>query len=194
MLERGVEGVTIDDITAAAGIARRSFYHHFASKHELLVPIARARTRALNHRLDGLVARFDDPAEGMAAAMRHCLREIPSDPLCRWFALHSGLPTERLQEGFGDSPTRDVRRGVQQGRFDVRNEAVVRRLVSSAFVAAIAACVEGQFGEGDIDDTVEYILRIFAVDRDEAARIAHGPLPSFPVERRGDYEEEPEEN
>ena len=59
---RGVDGVTIEDITEAADIARRSFYHHFASKHEVLVPIARARTKALNERIDRQLERVDDPA------------------------------------------------------------------------------------------------------------------------------------
>ena len=56
MTERGVEAVTIDEIADAADIARRSFYHHFATKHDVLVPIARARTRSLNRRIDRLVA------------------------------------------------------------------------------------------------------------------------------------------
>ena len=41
MAERGVDGVTIDEIANAADIARRSFYHHFESKYDVLVPIAR---------------------------------------------------------------------------------------------------------------------------------------------------------
>ena len=39
----------------AADIARRTFYHHFECKHEMLVPIARARTKALNRRIDELL-------------------------------------------------------------------------------------------------------------------------------------------
>lgn len=182
MLEHGVDGVTIDAITDAADIARRSFYHHFASKHEILIPIARQRSRTLNRRLDLMVAGIDDPAVGMAMAMRHGLREIPSDPLCRWFALHSGLPAERLQAGFGDSALRDVRRAVEAGRFHVRNFEVVRPLLSSLFVAAVTARVEGRFDDHDIDDAVEHVLRLFGVERGEAAAIAHLPLSLLPAD------------
>ena len=73
MTERGVDDVTIDDITDAADIARRSFYHHFESKHDVLVPIARSRTKALNERIDRLASRMDDPAEVMATAATRSL-------------------------------------------------------------------------------------------------------------------------
>ena len=52
---RGVDGVTIEDITEAADVARRTFYHYFESKHDVVVPIARARTRELNRRIDRVV-------------------------------------------------------------------------------------------------------------------------------------------
>ena len=180
MLERGVDGVTIEDITEAADIARRSFYHHFESKHEILIPIARARNAVLNRRLDRLVASIDDPAEGMATAMRHGLREIPSDPLCRWFTLHSGLPVERLHEGFETSAWRDVHRAMQRGRFHVANQNVVAQLLPAAFIAIVTACVDGRFTDRDIDDSVEHVLRLLGLDREDAHRIAHLPLPPLP--------------
>lgn len=182
MLERGVDGVTIEDITEAADIARRSFYHHFESKNELLIPIARGRNAALTRRLDRLVGMIEDPAEGMATAMRHGLREIPSDPLCRWFALHSGLPVERLHEGFGESALRDVERAVEAGRFHVGSRDVVALLLPAAFIAAITAVVEGRFGEREIDDSIEHVLRMLGLDRAEAHRIAHLPLPPLPAD------------
>lgn len=182
MLEKGVDGVTIEDITEAADISRRSFYHHFESKHEVLVPISRARSESLNRRLDRLVATIADPAEGMATAIRHGLREIPSDPLCRWFALNSGLPFERLYEGFGESAMRDVKRATQAGRFYVDNAKVVQQLVPATFIAMITARVEARFSDADLDDAVEHILRMFGVERAEAKHIAHLPLPPLPAD------------
>lgn len=182
MIERGVDGVTIEDITEAADIARRSFYHHFESKHEILVPIARQRTAALNRRLDRLAASIDDPAEGMATAIRHGAREIPSDPLCCWFALHSGLPVERLKEGFGESALRDVDRAIEAGRFHLDNRRVLEQLFPAWFIATIGARVEGRFSDQDLDDAVEYVLRMFGVERREARRIAHLSLPPLPAD------------
>lgn len=186
MDERGVEGVTIDDIADAADIARRSFYHHFESKHALLVPIARARTRALNRRIDRLVARIADPADVMATAMRHALREISADALCRWFVLHSGLPHERIYEGMGESGMRDVQRGVHTGRFRVAHPAVLPLLVSGAFVAVLYARVAERLADADLDDAVEHLLVLFGVERDDARTNAHRRLRPLPPDTDGD--------
>jgi AcrR family transcriptional regulator len=40
--QRGIESVTVDEIAAAAGVSRRSFFHHFPTKEDAaLIPIDR---------------------------------------------------------------------------------------------------------------------------------------------------------
>jgi len=180
MAARGVASVTIDDVAAAADIARRSFYHHFESKHDVLVPIAYARTEALRRRIDRLLARIADPAEVMATGMRHGLREISADPTCRWFVQHSGLPQERLYAGLGESGMRDAARAAEAGRFHVENPTVLRFLVLGAFVATITARIEGKLADRDLDDAVEHLLRLFGLGVAEAGAIAHRPLRPLP--------------
>jgi AcrR family transcriptional regulator len=182
---RGVDAVTIDNVTAAADIARRSFYHHFRTKHEILIPIARARTETLTRRIDRLVARIADPAEGMATALRHAFRAIPADPLCRWFIRRSGLPPEQLYEGMAESGMRDAERAVEAGRFHVARPEVVRTLVSGAFVAVVSARTDGRMDNDDVDEAVEYLLRLFGLTRADAHDLAHRPLRRLPPDRRG---------
>lgn len=177
---RGVEAVTIDDIAEAADIGRRTFYHHFDGKHAMLVPLAAARTKALNRRIDRLVAGIGDPALVMATALRHGLRGISEDPLCRWFVLHSGLPHERIYEAMGESGMRDVGRAVAAGRFEVGNADVVRLLLSGAFVAVLAARVEGRLDDDDLDDAAAQLLCLFGVPLREARRVARRSLPPLP--------------
>jgi AcrR family transcriptional regulator len=177
---RGVDGVTIDEIAEAADIARRSFYHHFETKHDVLVPITHARTQALTRRIDHLLTHIADPAEVMATAMRHAFREIGADPMCRWFIQHSGLPQERLYAGMDESGMRDALRAVEAGRFHVDNPAVLRLLVSGAFVTTITARIAGTLTDRDLDDAVEHLLRLFGLSVAEARTIAHLPLPRLP--------------
>jgi AcrR family transcriptional regulator len=184
MSERGVDAVTIDDIADAADIARRSFYHHFESKYDVLVPIARTRTEGVNQRIDRLVAAIDDPAEAMATGMRHGLRALASDPLCSWFVLKSGLPQQRLREGVGESGMRDAQRGVDAGRFRIGNVRVVSLLMTGAFLAALSARVEKRLDDGDLDDAVEHLLRLLGLSSAEAHQIAHRPLRPLPLDRR----------
>jgi len=174
---RGVEVVTIEDITEAADVARRTFYHYFESKHDVVVPIARARTRELNRRIDRAVEGVEDPAEVVSIALRHTLRSMPEDPLCAWFIFRSGLPQQRLREGIGESGQRDVSRGVETGRFAVANEAAAGSLLSGAVIGALSGRLEGTLDDDDLDDSVEYLLRLLGVPTGEAREIAHRPLP-----------------
>ena len=181
---RGMDEVTIDDMASGADISRRSFYHYFDSKHAVLVPLARARTLAVNDRIDRLVAQISDAAEVMATGMRHGLREFSRDPLCSWFVLRSGLPPERLREGVGESFSRDMLNGIAAGRFHVDNLDVVKWLVSGGFIALMSARVEGKVADTDLDDAVEHVLRLLGLEVEDARDLAHRPLRPLP--KRGE--------
>jgi AcrR family transcriptional regulator len=174
---RDVDVVTIEDITEAADVARRTFYHYFESKHDVVVPIARARTRELNRRIDRVVEGLDDPAEVVSIALRHTLRGFPEDPLCAWFIFRSGLPQQRLLEGIGESGTRDVSRGIESGRFALANPAAASSLLGGAVIGALSGRLEGTLDDADLDDAVEYLLRLLGLSAGEAKDIAHRPLP-----------------
>lgn len=65
-LERGIEGVAIDDITAAAGVAKGSFYRYFADKaalvEALFAPVERQVAEALGRCEEGIAAAADRAA------------------------------------------------------------------------------------------------------------------------------------
>jgi len=175
----GIEAVTIEDITDAADVARRTFYHYFDSKNAALIPIARERTRELNRRIDRLIAHIDDPVEVVSIGLRHTLRSLPEDPLCAWFIFRSGLPQKRLREGIGESGYRDLKRGIEAGCFSVDNQEAAAALMSGALIGALAERLERTLTDPDLDDAVEYLLRLLGVPADEARDVAHRPLPAL---------------
>ncbi len=80
--KRGIEGTTIDDVVAAARVARGSFYYNFDSKEDVVLTIARRDFAPVAERL----------AEKLAAgesAVR-LLRELLLTA-CRWYAKHAHL-------------------------------------------------------------------------------------------------------
>ena len=178
-LSRGMDAVTIEEITEAADVARRTFYHYFDSKNAVLVPIARERTRRLNRRIDRVIESMEDPAEVVSVALRHTLRSLPEDPLCAWFIFHSGLPQKRLREGIGESADRDVKRGIESGRFAVANLEAAASLLGGAMIGVLSDRLEGKLDDDDLDDATQYVLCLLGLSLDEAAEIAHRPLPEL---------------
>jgi AcrR family transcriptional regulator len=114
---RSVEGVTIDDIVAAAGVAKGSFYNHFSDKEAVA---DRLRTLIQTHVGDLLSAAVqgnDDGPSRIAAAMARVLRFGVEHP-------ESAGAISRLDAGaFAlDTPlnkllVKELRRGIQRSEF-----------------------------------------------------------------------------
>ena len=58
--ERGYDATSMEDLSAAAGITKSSFYHHVRGKEALL-------RAALERALDGLFGILDEPAASTGA-------------------------------------------------------------------------------------------------------------------------------
>jgi AcrR family transcriptional regulator len=73
--QRGYHGASMRDLGKAVGLQMASLYHHFGSKHELLVAIMRAAMADLTACVSEAVdAAGDDPRDQLAAAMRAHVR------------------------------------------------------------------------------------------------------------------------
>lgn len=65
---RGAEGVTIDEITAAADVAKGSFYNHFQDRDALAHEVYRLVRQSVEDQVDAANAGIADPAARMARA------------------------------------------------------------------------------------------------------------------------------
>ena len=70
----GFDDVTVDDIAAAAGISRRTFFRYFDTKEDALLPGDASRLRRLEEAL-----RARPPAEGAFDAVRGAVLELAQD-------------------------------------------------------------------------------------------------------------------
>src|ERR1041385_5211055 len=78
--EKGFDGVTIDDIAAAADVSRRTFFRYFASKEDVILsdhprrldepqagldrrPVAEPALTALRHAILSLVSTYEENRE-----------------------------------------------------------------------------------------------------------------------------------
>lgn len=159
-LERGFEATTIDDIAAAAEVSRRSFFHYFASKEDVVAawqedaasalvaeivarPAEESMLTAAENAIAAAVKRID-PTE--AAAMSRLKRDNP--------ALHARdqLKYEKLERAFVE--------GLAQ-RSARKSDRLKARLVAMIATGAMRVGGESWIGEGAREKPEAFVKRTF---------------------------------
>ena len=181
MRTRPVEEITIQDITEAADVGHGTFYLHFKSKYEVLIPIIQDLALSWDKILQEHLESMSDPAEMVSLSTRHMARIISADPLWRWMLEYSGMPVEDMRDTIGRFAARDFGRGLLSGRFQVPDLGLASSFMVGAFVNSLLASVEAEDPERTIDRMTELMLIVLGIDAREAEVIAHLPLTRLPI-------------
>lgn len=172
----GVDAVTIQDITGAADVGHGSFYLHFKTKTDVLLPILMEDARALDERVQRSFEPVSDPADVLATSARYVGAQIVRDELWRWLLRHSGIPSESMRQAFGRFSVRDFKAGLATRRFHAPDPDATAIFCFGGYVSVLLACLDRDDPEPMIDDATETMLRVLGLDAGEAAVIAHRSL------------------
>src|SRR3954471_22722019 len=134
--EKGLT-VRIEEICAAAGISRGTFYNYFTSLEQLFEVLA----IELSHDLNGaLVATWDESlshAEGSNAAIQQYLNYARRDPAWAWAMVHLNAFGPPFGAEAWDACYRSIAKGIEAGEFDVPNPTVGRDLMTGTVMASV---------------------------------------------------------
>ncbi|MET4372482.1 AcrR family transcriptional regulator [Bradyrhizobium sp. LB12.1] len=159
-LERGFEATTIDDIAAAADVSRRSFFHYFASKEDVVSawqegaaaalvaevvgrPAGESMLTAAENAIAAALKRID-PAE--AAAMSRLKRDNPA------LRARDQLKYEKLEHALAE--------GLSQ-RARTKSDKLKARLVAMIATGAMRVGGESWIGEGAREKPEAFVKRTF---------------------------------
>lgn len=159
-LERGFEATTIDDIAAAADVSRRSFFHYFASKEDVVAawqenaasalvaevvarPADESMLTAAENAIAAAVKRLD-PAE--AAAMSRLKRDNPA------LQARDQLKYDKLERALAEGLA-------QRGR--TKSDRLQARLVAMIATGAMRVGGESWIGEGARERPEAFVKRTF---------------------------------
>jgi AcrR family transcriptional regulator len=179
MRSRPIDEITIQDITDAADIGHGTFYLHFKSKYEVLIPIVEQEAIRWDEIFQQRVSDVDDPAIVLACSSRYMARVIVADPLWRWFLQHSGVPVDDMRQAIGRFGARDFGRGLMSGRFKVPELTIASSFMLGGFVNGLLASFDSADPNRTIDQMVELFLRVVGLEPEEAEKIANLPLPKL---------------
>ena len=190
---KGLEHVTINEITEAADVGFGSFYNHFESKDALHAALIAWVFEAFGEQLDAWVSALSDPAEVVAVGVRHTLMRARRDPVWGSFLIREGFSERALDDGLGRRLKRDIEAGIAAGRFVADDPFMCHVSVSGIVLAAIAAelsflrdgrsvgarsLARDSAEVGMAERAAVAVLQALSLDRNEAQRVARLPLPS----------------
>ncbi len=175
---KGIDGATIADITEAADVGLGTFYHHFNSKDSVFDALSVEMAELEGAALDAATAAMSDPAEVMAACIRHVVRRVTDHPSWGWFVLRTGLALPRSSAPLVRRCARDLRAGIKAGRFQVDDAVTAHAAICGAVVGVIQARLLATAPPDADEHLAMLVLRLLGVNPREAAAIARRPLPN----------------
>ena len=170
--ERGADGVTIQQITDAADVAKGSFYNHFESREDLQRTAAQVALEEIGAANDRDVeAREGDAARVIAASLLSTLRTCLADPALGGFLLKSADALE-IGDALLIRGRRDLIRGRRSRRFAIEDIDLLLIAIAGAAQGVLRARLSGELPAAGETHFIALVLRMLGLEADEATRIA----------------------
>ena len=118
--QRPVDAIAVNEIVEAAGVAKGSFFNHFADKDSFAAEIARDIRRDVETRVTAANAVVADPAARMARAICVFVQFALTEPKRARIMLRGQDWARSGGHPLNDGVRADIRRGVAEGRFAER--------------------------------------------------------------------------
>ncbi len=173
--ERGLHEVSVDDIVARAGIAKQTFYNHFADKMALARLIFADLREIYLQSLQNLNHEIADPALRLARAVCFYVRKAIDEPdnirFLNQMLIHDTAAADPVNRGL----LRDLEAGLVSGRFVFRTLETSAAFVLGASEPLLAKVLASKGGTDAVGLTHEYltlILRGLAVPPMDAELLA----------------------
>ena len=170
--ERGLDQVTMQDITEQADVGLGTFYNYFESKTEVYASVREELNNAFFDDLDEIKVGVKDPAMSFAFTLRFYCQKMMDGSDWAWFCQQYNW---RFSFAETDSIIQDVQRGNDAGRFDVDDIPLAMKMIDSVLVSITA---EQNLTPPTVQQTVHYLLRLLGLSNSEATTLSKIDLPN----------------
>jgi len=181
LIAEGKVNVPVLEITQAADVGMGSFYNHFDSKEQLFEAAVADVLDAHGAMLDRLTASLDDPAETFATSFRLTGRLFRQHPQESEILLANPPALLSSDRGLAPRALRDIKAGVEAGRFAVDDPELALAMASGALLGlgALLRDHPDRDGASAADAVTVHVLRLFGLADDEAHAVCQRPLPEL---------------
>jgi AcrR family transcriptional regulator len=187
LIAEGKVNVPVLEITQAADVGMGSFYNHFDSKDELFEAAVADVLDAYGAMLDRLTASIEDPAETFATSFRLTGRLFRRRPRESQILLANGMALLSSERGLAPRALRDIKAGVEAGRFrgDVGDDPELALAMAGGALLGLGNLLRDNPDRDDAlaaDVVTENVLRLFGLSAAEAHAVCQRPLPEEPFD------------
>ena len=182
LAEQGTTDVSIQEITDTADVGFGSFYNHFETKAELFEAAVREVLDEYGESLDRACSELTDSAEIYAVGVRMTARLALTRPAVAQVLVQVGMSYAWAEQGLAARALRDLRRGVEDGRFTIADPRMGLLSTAGCVLAFLQISLDrpDEFDGSDADDLAEMLLRMLGMSTRSARAVAHRPLPALP--------------
>jgi AcrR family transcriptional regulator len=179
LIAEGRINVPVLEITKAADVGMGSFYNHFDSKEQLFEAAIADVLDAHGAMLDGLTESIDDPAETFATSFRLTGRLFRRRPQESEVLLANAPALLSADRGLAPRALRDIRTGVDAGRFKVDDPELALAMVGGALLGLGKLLRDNPDRDDAVaaDTVTENMLRLLGLSAEEAHKVCQRPLP-----------------
>jgi AcrR family transcriptional regulator len=178
LIAEGKINVPVLEITQVADVGMGSFYNHFDSKEQLFEAAVADVLDAHGAMLDQLTESIDDPAETFATSFRMIGRLFRLRPQEGEVLLANGLALLSSDRGLAPRALRDIKAGVEAGRFTVDDPELALFMAGGALLG-LGKLLRDDPGRDDAratDSVTESVLRLLGLSAEEARAVCQRPL------------------
>src|ERR1700683_4142097 len=171
IVDKGVAGLRIAEITSEADVALGSFYNHFATKEELVEAVASQTLTALASEIVPADAGADDPAVVAITALRRFVRLADDDTPFARLLVNLGRGEELFLDAISPYARTALARAAADGAFEIEDIEVAVATIVGGGLSLIRRILEQQLAPGADAIYARMVLRSLGVRPREADRI-----------------------
>lgn len=139
--EKGVDAAVIDDVIVQAEVSRGTFYNYFRTNEELMAAVLLEVGNELLQLVEQALSTCNEPAQRLATALRMVLHTTRRYPLMGRFTSRVGIDLAVQNSLALVYLPRDLKLGIDAGRFQLSDPLIGLDLIFGAMRAAIYALV-----------------------------------------------------
>ena len=181
--QRGTTHANVSELAQAAGVARGTIYNNVGNLDSLFEEVAAALAGEMHARVDSSFQTLSDPAHRLARGIGLFVRRAHDEPDWGRFIVRFAHTTALLRSMLSGEPARDLKDGLESGRYLFRKEQMssVVAFVASTTLSAMWLVLDGEKTWREAGaDAAELVLRSVGVPVEEARALAASDLPLLP--------------